>query len=157
MPLAIEENDVIKFINEFYDTAVRNIIDSAKLSKESYDGIYEGIRLLYHSGYCYHFASILKSAFNRGRLVWMAPFSHMAWEDTDTVVYDCEGKYEGEAFYAIPIDDIGENVDSFTHTKDPSTIHFPSKDELISVIKKYCKDSGETYCPEIEEYLRDDM
>lgn len=37
---------------------------------------YEILRSTFRNGYCYYFARILKTAFNRGEVCWAAPFGH---------------------------------------------------------------------------------
>ena len=52
---------------------------------------YELIRSLFMDGYCYYFAVILKTAFNRGEICWCAPYAHFIWLDTNGIPYDIEG------------------------------------------------------------------
>ena len=75
----------------------------------------EAIRSTFRAGYCYYFAEMLKTAFNRGCVCWAAPFSHIVWCDTTGVPYDIEGVYLGEADYLIPISYIEDSLWSFKH------------------------------------------
>lgn len=107
----------------------------------------------FRAGYCYYFATILKVAFKRGKIVWMAPFSHIAWQDADGTIYDVEGEYVGEAFYAIPEDYCSFHMLGFLHSPAYPDTHYSTKDELIDIVKAYCEISGETYNPEIENWF----
>ena len=123
---------------------------SAKNEKET-----EMIRSLFRAGYCYHFAHILLATFNRGKVVWAAPFGHICWQDEDGMIYDIEGEYEGEAFYMIP--------EEFTESKIPGNMldfkHIPGKhynikkSEIIELCKSYCEETGKKYDPRLEDYL----
>lgn len=98
--------DVLKFIaNILYHGAPEvELSDSA-----------ESIRSTFRAGYCYYFALMLKDAFNRGCICWAAPFSHMVWMDTNSIPYDVEGVYSGEAECFIPISYLDEELWSFKH------------------------------------------
>ena len=74
--------DVIEFINEFYNRCGEN-------TKE--DEI--SIRNQFMNGYCYYFAKILQSAFERGTVCWVKCNSHIVWLDTDNKSYDSDGLY----------------------------------------------------------------
>lgn len=138
-----ELTDVEHFINDFMTHSAHN-------SKER-----EIIHSLFRAGYCYHFAHILLATFNRGRVVWAAPFGHICWQDNDGTAYDIEGEYRGEAFYMIPED--------FAESKIPGTMldfkHIPnknyniSKSEIIDICKAYCTENGLKYYENIENYL----
>ena len=80
-------SEVEKFINNFMD---RPETEQKILRKQ------------FMEGYCWHFAHMLQDTFNRGAVVWAAPFGHICWQDNDGKVYDIEGEYTGEAFYMIP-------------------------------------------------------
>jgi hypothetical protein len=45
------------------------------------------------NGYCYYFAKILQSAFERGTVCWVKCNSHIVWLDTDNKSYDSDGLY----------------------------------------------------------------
>ena len=109
----------------------------------------------YRAGYCWHFAHILKSVFNRGTVCWAAPFGHIVWLDEDDTPYDIEGQYEGEARYLIPEYYLGEFINDFIHIygmyepNEPET----NKQDLIAIIKQYCSDKKEPYDSAIEHYF----
>lgn len=60
------------------------------------------------NGFCYHFALMLKGLFNRGEIVWAAPFGHIMWKDIDEVPYDIYGAYGSEYDYLVPIEYFGD-------------------------------------------------
>lgn len=80
---------VLRFIKNFTTHA-------AATEKE-----YEIIRQTFRTGYCWHFAHLLKTTFGRGEVCWAAPFGHFIWLDNETP-YDIEGVYYGESLYFIP-------------------------------------------------------
>ena len=110
-------------------------------------------------GYCWHFAHMLQDTFNRGAVVWAAPFGHICWQDNDGKVYDIEGEYTGEAFYMIPEKFtemiVSENMLDFKHI--PDKIHNTDRNEIIKIIKAYCKETGKNYYSKIEDYLCNDV
>lgn len=102
----------------------------------------ETIRYLFHSGYCYYFANMLKLAFNRGEVCWAAPYGHIVWKDDDGICYDIEGVTISEAEYFIPISYIGEGVKDFLHVRDVSAN--TTQEEIDSYIEAYLKDQGDS-------------
>ena len=118
-------SEVEKFINDFMD---RPEAEQKILRKQ------------FMEGYCWHFAHMLQDTFNRGTVVWAAPFGHICWQDNDGKVYDIEGEYTGEAFYMIP-----------------DKIHNTDRNEIIKIIKAYCKETGKNYYSKIEDYLCNDV
>lgn len=123
--LGNEDNEVIRFINRFYDINNNSLDDQ------------EVLRRQFRAGYCYYFAVMLKTAFNRGEICWCAPFGHMCWVDTDGTPYDCEGVYDGEAVYLIPEHYLGESIKDFMHTDE---VYDVSRDEVMNTINKYRAD-----------------
>lgn len=124
------DSQVLEFIIKFYHLALPLNADYVEYC--------EYIRRHYRAGYCYYFALILKDAFNRGELCWAAPFSHIVWKDTNDIAYDIEGVHDSECKYYIPIEYLGEAVDSFKHV--PGRDFIADEDFIDSVIKKYEKD-----------------
>lgn len=116
----------------------------------------ELLRATFHAGYCWHFAHMLKDTFDRGTVVWAAPFGHMCWQDVDGTVYDIEGEYDGEAFYFIP--------ETFVEEIDPRISldfkHIPNKENnttvetIIRIMKEYCEKEHIQYDENVENYLR---
>ena len=126
----------------------------------------ESLREKFRCGYCYYFAHMLQTAFNRGTVCWAAPFGHFVWVDEDAdkyatdydkiKVYDIEGKYnpkDHDTFYLIPEKYLGEHVRDFLHTPESRKFKGSSKTDLINIIKNYCNDSQEEYFDEIEDYF----
>lgn len=132
--------DVELFINQFMAQCV----------------VPEYLRTQFRSGYCWHFAHILLDTFERGSVVWTAPFGHVCWEDTDGTVYDIEGEYHGEAYYFIPEDFIMKispiHMRTFRHLPNDKTI--TPKGELVRIMQEYCKAYDEIYDSEAESYLK---
>ena len=137
-------SEVEKFINNFMD---RPEAEQKILRKQ------------FMEGYCWHFAHMLQDTFDRGTVVWAAPFGHICWQDNDGKVYDIEGEYTGEAFYMIPEKFtemiVPGNMFDFKHI--PDKIHNTDRNEMIKIIKAYCKETGKSYYSKIEDYLCNDV
>ncbi len=99
------------------DPAVLQFIDSF-IQHEGESNV-EVIRHLFRAGYCYYFATMLQTAFGRGKLCLAYPFGHIVWLDGDDetvdVAYDIEGVYEGEADYLVPVEFLCEAIEDFMH------------------------------------------
>lgn len=95
--------EVLNFINDIYD------------SQPKENG--EAIRRLFHSGYCYYFANMLKIAFGRGTVCLAYPFGHVVWLDTDGIAYDIEGVTISEYEKLVDIDCLPELKYSFMHIR----------------------------------------
>lgn len=123
--------DVMNFIEEFYNRCGEN----TEADKKS-------IRNQFMIGYCYYFAQILKSAFNRGDVCLVVGDSHIVWLDTDGIAYDADGvfnKYNGsmEDFYnksLIPENLISSYMKTFKHV--PSDVFGKSDFEWFN---EFCK------------------
>jgi len=144
------------FINDFMSHAVGPVsFNDPKLSE-----VAECVRLHFRSGYCWHFATMLKSAFNRGEICWAAPLNHFVWRDIDGICYDIEGKYEehinGDAFYFIPEKYLGEYINGFKHISPESDKEYRiiCADQLICIVKQYCTDMNIAYDERIEYYFK---
>lgn len=120
----MNENKVLAFIDEF-------------LNKEGQENV-ETIRHLFRSGYCLHFAEMLKSTFQRGEVCWCAPFGHMVWMDEDGTPYDIEGINYSDCDYYIPINYIKEGLNDFRHI--PGVEFNASQEYIDNAIEKYKKD-----------------
>lgn len=101
---------------------------------------YEMIRSLFMDGYCYYFATMLKTAFNRGEICWCAPFGHFVWVDDNGVPYDIEGVSTAEAEYYIPEEYVAEGLDDFKHV--PGKSFGATKAYIGKAIERYKKDRG---------------
>lgn len=107
--------DVMNFIIEFYNRCGEN----TNADKES-------IRNQFMIGYCYYFAHILKSAFNRGTVCYVVGEPHIVWLDDDGIAYDADGVFNkypnSECDSLIPEDRITPYMKSFKHVpSDPYT------------------------------------
>ena len=118
--------EVLRFIADFLYHGVLKI--ELKDSAES-------IRSTFRAGYCYYFALMLNKAFGRGCLCWTAPFSHIVWMDTDGTPYDIEGVHSGENEYYIPIEYLGESIQSFMHVPG-AKVYVRDTDEIINEYKE---------------------
>ncbi len=91
----------------------------------------------FRNGYCWHFAHILKSTFQRGTVCWAAPFGHFVWRDESEVPYDIEGVYLGEAEEFIPEEYLGRHIQDFLRI--PGEISNTSEEEIRKIIENYRK------------------
>lgn len=96
-------NEVLDFINDIYN------------SQPEENG--EAIRALFHNGYCYYFAQMLKMAFNRGIVCLAYPFGHIVWLDDDGKAYDIEGISISEYEKLVDIDCLPELKYDFMHVR----------------------------------------
>lgn len=78
------------------------------------DDYVETVRDLFRSGYCWHFAHILRDSFRRGRVCMAAPDNHMVWMD-DNIPYDIDGVYTRKALCFIGEEELGDYLDGFIH------------------------------------------
>lgn len=135
-----EMDDIEKFIERF---VTWQGIDENQM---------EAIRARFMAGFCWHFAHMLQTTFDRGTVVWAAPFGHICFQDTNGKVYDIEGRRDikdDETYYYIPESYLKDMVNDFKHT-DMS--YDASAEELIDICKRYCQDTGVKYEPSIESY-----
>ena len=66
----------------------------------------------FRTGYCYHFALMLKGLFVRGQVVWLAPYEQIGWQDDDGVVYTVGGVYQDDG-EPIPVSWLGDAIKDF--------------------------------------------
>ena len=92
---------------------------------------------LFSNGYCYYFAVMLKTAFNRGEICWCAPYAHFIWLDTNGIPYDIEGVSTAEANYYIPEAYITDGIADFKHV--PGVEFGATKEYIDNAIKMYEK------------------
>ena len=118
--------DVLNFIENFLG-------HNNDLSSESY------LKQQFAAGYCYYFAVILKTAFNRGKICWCAPYGHICWVDDDGTPYDVYGICTSEAEYFIPVSFLGDCLNDFLHTGKP---HNTSEEEISNIIKSYIESNN---------------
>lgn len=115
-------NDVITFINDFKDRT----------------GYPDVVEQLFRRGYCYYFALILQTAFNRGKICWCCPIGHIVWVDDDGTPYDIEGVNHSECAEYIPIEYIGDAINDFKHVDRLS--YNISQKEIYDIYMKYCRE-----------------
>ena len=103
--------------------------------KASTEAEYEQIRCLFMDGYCYYFANMLKTAFNRGEICWCAPYGHFVWLDVNNIPYDIEGVSTSEAEYYIPECYVEAGLTDFMHV--PGLTFNATKEYIDTIIKQY--------------------
>lgn len=72
---------------------------------------------VFTAGYCFYFAHMLQVAFNRGRVVFAAPLSHIIWEDDNGCAYDFYGIFYDYAF-GIDLQNVLD-IEGFKHVHAP--------------------------------------
>ncbi len=95
----------------------------------------EVIRNQFRNGYCYYFAHMLQTAFNRGTVCIAAPIGHFVWMDENQVPYDIEGVNESDCDCYIPESFLGDMVKDFLHV--PGVEHGSTKEEINHLIQRY--------------------
>ena len=152
------KTDVDIWIDEFFETGRDALLfmikDDLSLATIEQQDIVYGLEAHFEAGYCWHFAHMLKTVFERGEVCWAAPFSHFCFVDNDGQAYDGGGRYMGEALYMIPERYCGKFIDAFKHIKGMSIVE-ATKKELISIIQRYCEDEALTYNPRLEQYIQE--
>lgn len=100
----------------------------------------EVLRNQFRSGYCWHFAHMLRSTFGFGTVALAYPFGHFVWFGSEWIPYDVEGVYQGEADYFVPDHLIKNMLLDFKHIpgKSISSPESVLKDTL-SVINRHCR------------------
>ena len=97
----------------------------------------------FYSGYCWHFAHMLKATFKRGEVCWNT-YSHFVWLDTDSqIAYDIGGIYEGDAPYYVPENQLGKAIEDFLHIPG---VGFNATAEHIHTIKRRYIESVRCRC-----------
>ena len=119
---------VLEFIDDFLNRCT-NSPEERKVLRDTF-----------MNGYCYYFAVILKTAFDRGEVCWVAPHGHIAWVDVNGCPYDIEGVCATEAQYFIPVSYMGWAISDFMHVNN-ELYHITSEDQL-RFIRQYEDDMG---------------
>ena len=88
----------------------------------------------FRSGYCLHFAIILKNMFKKGEICWCAPFGHIVYLEDD-IPYDIEGVCTSSCEEYIPISYIKEGVRDFVRI--PGVSFNASEEYIQDAIKRY--------------------
>ena len=113
--------DVLDFIRKFLTHNKSEVAD-------------EILKNQFANGYCYYFATILKTAFNRGEICWCSPYGHFCWVDEDGVPYDIYGICISEAEHYIPYYFLGEALNDFLHTDKEFNA---TNEDIQGIIDKY--------------------
>lgn len=125
--------DIIRFIADFIFTPGTDTNSTCRL---------------FDSGYCYHFAVILKDIFEDGEIKIAFPLGHIVYMDHAGFAYDINGPFEPSLYddvkCFIPVQFLGPALVDFTHsTKSGFTItdfHMPkdfhewAKDNMMTDI-----------------------
>lgn len=109
----------------------------------------EVIRQLFHDGYCYYFALILKDAFPGGYMAWAKPYGHICYIYND-IPYDIEGVYFGEG-ETVDYHELGDTMEGYRHRgKD---------DELRHKMEEFAEEHGidfDVLCQTIYDLVPED-
>lgn len=99
--------------------------------KQGYGEAEEVLYQQFASGYCYYFAHMLQTAFNRGEVCWAAPYGHIVWVDENGIPYDISGVNESETNDYIPEYMMGDTILDFKHIA--SKAHNTSDQEISKI------------------------
>ena len=97
---------------------------------------WDSLRSLFMAGYCYYFAEMMRSAFNRGEVYIAAPYGHVVWRDIDDRYYDIEGEYISDYDAMIPVTDPFCSIKDFKHLGEKDHLG-ASKEQIEFLINKY--------------------
>lgn len=131
----IEEN--LKFHPNANTTVLQFIADFLYLHTMNPQQV-ELLRKQFHSGYCYHFATILKRCFERGEICICGDIGHFVWVDNDGTPYDIEGVNETECKYYIPESYVGDAIIDFLHV--PEKNFNATREYVENIVKHYEND-----------------
>lgn len=118
------------------DEVLNFILDFLSHSKE--ENVENVLKDQFSNGYCYYFAVILRTAFNRGEVCWCSPYPHICWVDEDGVPYDIYGICTSEADEYIPVSFLRDTLQTFMHT-DSSKAYITSQQEASYIMDVYKK------------------
>lgn len=78
----------------------------------------DSFRVIEHqftTGYCYHFAIIMKKMFG-GKIVWHKGHGHILWQDRNKVIYDVRGVYcHYNPDEIVPLSELGDDIEDYLH------------------------------------------
>lgn len=135
------KNEVINFIETFLGGQYATVHDRQLLQQK------------FEKGYCYYFAKMLETAFNRGKVCWVAPLYHFVWQDVDGQCYDVNGLFNAKqqhVYYFVPETFAQPILSEYKHVCSTSGA---SKQQMVKIIKQYCMESGQTYIDSVQDYL----
>lgn len=105
----------------------------------SYTDAPKHISQQFRSGYCLHFAIILKTLFETGEICWAAPYGHMVYLH-DGIPYDIEGINTSDCEYYIPISYLKKGIKDFIRIPG---VYFNASEEYIQdIIKRFKEDNN---------------
>lgn len=118
------KEEVMKFINDFYSRDGTNSEEDKIVLRDQF-----------MIGYCWHFAKILQSTFERGKVCWVKYNSHIVWLDDDNRSYDADGLYndynKGADIDELICEDlIKPYIKSFKHVNMKSSDQCLTKEDL---------------------------
>lgn len=129
----------MKTIEEIYgyksDSEVLRFIESFLSHTCKTENDREVIRHTFRAGYCYYFAVMLKSAFNRGCVCWAAPYGHIVWLDDNGCPYDIEGVCASDVAYFIPVSFLEDHLQGFKHVGDDGSP--TSWEDIVKIIRRF--------------------
>lgn len=111
-----------------YDTQVVTFIANIIYDKRNDEC---SLTQFFSSGYCYYFATMLKTAFNRGKLCLTEPIAHIVWVDDNGLAYDVNGPYlpsNHDCECLTDVDFLEDTIFDFMHVQGkeyhaPSDLH----------------------------------
>lgn len=141
--ILMAHNIQIQMKEEHYEKILDNKFISPQIFINKFRNNSQNILELFESGYCYYFANLLKEAFERGRIVWAAPYPHICWMDINGDVYDINGlRNDPEIDLYVPIKYLSDiDIANFKHVLaekiNKSDISDPN-DLMFKYAKKLC-------------------
>ena len=105
------------------EEVIKFIADILYYENDKNDSIYN----LFENGYCYYFAMMLKTAFNRGTVCWHRGHGHIVWVDDNDVAYDIGGVfYDYNTGDLLPVESsLGDMIVDFMHNGKEYKIKSP--------------------------------
>lgn len=138
---ANQQVTVLNFINRF--STFFNLWECEKS---------EEFRKLFRMGYCWHFAKMLQTTFNRGTVCVAFPLGHFVWLDSDGTAYDIDGFDISEHYYYIPEEYLGDELINFKHIPG-KRIPDATKEDLLKIAREYCTDNNIEMDPKLVDEL----
>lgn len=99
-------NEVNQFISNFYNLNFANDTKGKEV-----------LRKQFMAGYCYYFAHLLMTAFERGECCYCKDRGHFVWQDIDGNCWDIEGLYISDCDLIPESECDDEIINSFKHRR----------------------------------------
>lgn len=109
-------------LNKFPEVDL-NVLEFIKNFRTSNSIREEVLEDTFMRGYCYYFANILKTAFERGYIAVTAPYGHIVWVDNE-IGFDINGISTSSGTF-IPIEHLGRHISDFKHV--------PGEDSVVTI------------------------